>query len=150
MMHPGVDEALESIVEAVERDIAPHVQDEYAASMCRTVAQMLRSVRVRVAEEPAALAADNSELRELLAAHADRHPDRAALDAAVRASAERSAPTLADLQADAESLRAALTAVIETVPDSTDPARKAAREYLRHSLERERPWMVDAFTGPRR
>jgi septal ring factor EnvC (AmiA/AmiB activator) len=150
MIHPGVGEALESIVAAVENDIAPKVEDEYAASMCRTVAQMLRSVRVRIAEEPAALAADNAELRELLAAHADRSPDRERLDTAVRTSAERRRPTLDELYADAEALRSALSALIEAVPDSTDPARKAAREYLRHSLDRERPWMVDAFTGPRR
>ncbi|WP_220187740.1 hypothetical protein [Pseudonocardia pini] len=149
-MHPGVDEALESIVAAVEQDIAPHVENEYAASMCRTVAQMLRSVRVRVAEELPTLVADNAELRELLTAHADRLADRSALDAAVRASAERTAPSLEELYADAEALRAALTTLIEAVPDSTDPTRKAAREYLRHSLDRERPWMVDAFTGPRR
>jgi hypothetical protein len=144
MISPGVDEALDCIVAAVEQQIAPHVVDEYAASLCRTVAQMLRSVKVRVAQEPAALVADNAELRAVLSAHAHRLFDRADLDAAVSESAARQAPSLADLYRDADALR------IEAVPDAADPARVAARKYLAHALDRERPWMVDAFTGPRR
>jgi hypothetical protein len=150
MISPGVDEALDCIVAAVEQQIAPHVVDEYAASLCRTVAQMLRSVKVRVAQEPAALVADNAELRAVLSAHAHRLFDRADLDAAVSESAARQAPTLDDLYRDADALRTALCAIIEAVPDASDPARVAAREYLAHALDRERPWMVDAFTGPRR
>jgi len=45
----------------------PHIQDDYA-SLRRTVAQMLRSVQMRIKEEPAAVAAGNVDLRGLLTA----------------------------------------------------------------------------------
>jgi hypothetical protein len=152
MIHPSVDDALAAIIAAVEEQIAPHVQDEYAASLCRTVGQMLRSVQARLKEEPAALAADNADLREVLSANLDRLPGdiRAQVSAALDARSARAAASLDELTAEALALRGALVRVIGAVTDSGDPVRKAARDYLRRQLERERPWMRDAFNGPRR
>ena len=52
------------------RTSRPDVDDEYAASLCLTVGQLLRSVRVRVAHEGEALFDDNASSRALL----DRAP----------------------------------------------------------------------------
>jgi hypothetical protein len=153
VIHPDTDVVLASIIAAVERDIAPEVSDEYAASLCRTVAQMLRSVRARVRLEEAALADDNRELRQLLRSAASRALPasvRTDVDAAVTREPPPQYPALTDLQADAFRLRHALSRVIEAVPEEDDAVRVAARHYLRHQLERERTWQQDAFTGPRR
>ena len=154
MIYPTTDVVLASIIDAVETDIAPHVHDEYAASVCKTVAQMLRSVRVRASEEIPALHAGNDELRRILATALDRSDQpadvRASLTAALDQTPAPRHPDLAELQGDAIRLRAALTAVIDAIPDESHPTRQAAREYVRHQLEREQRWQQDAFTGPRR
>ncbi|MDI9953291.1 hypothetical protein [Rhodococcus sp. IEGM 1305] len=152
MIYPGVDEALRAIIHTVEDEIAPHVEDDLAQSRCRTVAQMLRSVQVRVREETQALAADNTDLRELFAEWSGTLPADVApqVAAALADPAPAVYPSLTDLQADAVRLREALVHVIEAVPDSGDPIRKTARNYLRRQLGREKAWMQDAFTGPRR
>ncbi|MWA03226.1 hypothetical protein F8568_023175 [Actinomadura sp. LD22] len=155
MIHPGVDEILASVIDAVENDIAPAAGgDEYAASLCRTVAQMLRSVRVRVRDETASLAEDNAELRALLAGLPRRPgvPDEVLREvaAAVGRRPEPRYPALAELQEDAVRLRSALVSVIDALPDAADPVRVAARDYLGRQLVRERAWQRDAFTGPRR
>ncbi|RZL85015.1 MAG: hypothetical protein EOP32_01355 [Rhodococcus sp. (in: high G+C Gram-positive bacteria)] len=154
MIYPTTDVVLTSIIDAVETDIAPHVHDDYAASLCKTVAQMLRSVRVRASEEVSALHAGNNELRSILTAALDRadHPAEvhSAITAAVTCAPPPQHPELAELHRDAIRLRAALTAVIDATPDESHPSRQAAREYLRHQLEREQCWQQDAFTGPRR
>jgi hypothetical protein len=152
MIYPDTDEALTTIIDAVERHIAPHVYDDYAASLCRTVAQMLRSVQMRIREEPASLAADNADLRELLtAAGGQVSPDLAdQIGPVLAAHPHRPGAGLDDLRSDALALRAALVAVIAAVPDSGAPVRRAARDYLRRQLDREKVWMRDAFTGPRR
>lgn len=156
MIEPTVPEVLAATITTIERDIAPKVSaddDGYTASLCRTVAQLLRMVRSRVEHEEAALTADNAELRALLATWSSTLPDepRRAVEAALRAAGEVDAPTtVGRLGAEARCLRSALDTLIAALPDRDDPARAAGREYLRHQLERQRPWLVDAFTGPRR
>ena len=152
MIQPDADVVLSSVIVAVERDIAAAVTDDYAASLCRTVAQMLRSVRVRVRMEQEALADDNRELRTLLGEADPDLPEPAhqVVAAAVQDEPPPRYPALADLQADAVRLRSALSALIEAVPDEGNPVRVSALDYLRHHLERERQWQQDAFTGPRR
>lgn len=152
MIHPTSDDILGAIVDAVEGTIAPACAgDDYASSLCRTVAQMLRSVRVRAAAEQAALSQDNAELRALLAGQREL-PDEVTdlVRAAVEALPEPVYPPLPELQADALRLRRALAAVIDAVPDEDHPVHKTAREHLARRLEREREWQQDAYTGPRR
>jgi hypothetical protein len=150
MIHPTIDDALTAIIHAVERDIAPHVTDDYAASVTRTVVQMLRSVQVRASQEPELLAADNRELRALLTDLLERLPEAVRADVGAAVDNPPGIASMADLSADALRLRAALTRVINAVPEATDPTREAVRTYLRHHLDREKVWMQDAFTGPRR
>ena len=132
------------------------MDDDYAASLCLTVGQVLRSVRARVAHEGRALHDDNSELRELLgrlrsevdATTAERV--EAALAEAASIPSGGGYVAVADLQQQAMVLREALVACVAAIPDRHAPARAAVRTYLTHQLERQRPWLVDAFTGPRR
>lgn len=149
MIKPGTDEILDSVIAAIEGDIAPVVTDDYAASLCRTVAQMLRHVRVRSTDEGPALVADNAELRALLQELAS---DSKLGDVVgeLPAVPEPVLPTRADLVGEAEALRAALVAVIEAVPDEADPIRVVCRNYLGTQLRRQLPWQQDAYTGPRR
>ena len=153
MILPDVDDELACLIDTIEAVITPHVDDDYAASLCLTVAQVLRSVRARVAHEGQALHDDNAELRELLerlradagAATVDQ------IDAALaQASATGGYVAVTELQREAMVLRQALVACIEALPDRDAPARAAIRRYLTHQLVRQRPWLVDAFTGPRR
>ena len=153
MMLPDVDDELACLITRSRLDITPHVHDDYAASLCLTVAQVLRSVRARVAHEGQALHDDNAELRELLAQlRADVAPATAdEIDAALaRASATGGYVAVTELQRQAIVLRQALVACIEALPDRDAPARAEIRRYLANQLERQRPWLIDAFTGPRR
>ena len=116
---------------------------------------MLRSVRARVAHEGEALYEDNRELRALLTTvrdQVDAHVG-AGIDEALahgRDTAGDGYVTVKRAHAEAVALRTALVACIDAVPDRQHPVRRAARVYLQHQLERQQPWLVDAFTGPRR
>ena len=151
MMYPDVDDLLASVIDTFERYIAPHVDDEYAASLSLTVIELLRSVRVRVALEGEALADDNAELADLLADLRPHVPPHvvALVDDAL-ASPVDGYPSVARLHRKAEGLRGALVAAIESLPDPDHPGRVAARAYLTNHLRRQEPWLVQAFVGPRR
>ena len=151
MMFPTADDALAAIIETFERDIVPLVDDDYGSSLCLTVGQMLRSVRVRVALEGQVLDEDNRDLRTLLAELRGAVPPSLAgtIDATIAAPTARHRP-LDELQDEAVELRWVLEACIEAIPDRSSDTRVRIREYLTRHLERQRPWLIDAFTGPRR
>lgn len=156
MSGPSVDELLEGIVAALEEGVLPHVQDEHAASTARTAVQLLRSARVRLRAEPAALLEDNADLRAVLLDVGGRRDVQLSEEVLARlasAAAHRAPPgppATEDLLAERSVLAAALTAVIDDVPNQASPVRVEARAFLTRSLARRRPWLVDAFTGPRR
>lgn len=156
MIEPTVPEVLTAVIATMEQDIAPNVtadDDGYTASLCRTVIQLLRSVRSRIDHEEPALLEDNAELRALLTTWLPTLPEgpRHAAERMLQAADEVEAvTTVARLGEESKCLRDALAILIAALPDASDPARVASREYLRHRLERQRPWMVDTFTGPRR
>jgi hypothetical protein len=151
MMYPDVDDLLASVIDTFERYIAPHVDDEYAASLSLTVTELLRSIRVRVALEGEALADDNAELADLLADLRSYVPADVVttVDEALAAPVD-GYPSVGRLQRKAEGLRGALAAAIESLPDPDHPGRVAARAYLTNHLRRQAPWLVQAFVGPRR
>jgi hypothetical protein len=151
MMYPDVDDLLASVIDTFERYIAPHVDDEYAASLSLTVTELLRSVRVRVALEGDALADDNAELADLLAELRPHVPPEVVvlIDEGL-ASPVEGYPSVARLQQKAERLRRGLVAAIESLPDPDNAGRIAARAYLTNHLRRQEPWLVQAFVGPRR
>jgi len=154
-MLPDVDDELACVIATIEAEITPHVADDYAASLCLTVAQVLRSVRARVAREGQALHEDNAELRELLG-RLRTDVDAATtgrIDAALAATALTATGgyvPVGELQQQAIVLREALVRCIGALPDRSSTGRAAIRSYLMHQLERQRPWLVDAFSGPRR
>ena len=161
MLYPDVDDLLASILDTFERYVAPAVDDEYAASLCLTIGQLLRSVRARVAQEGDALAADNAELRALLG---ELRPDVDAatvgqIDAALaQGSATGGHVVVTESQREAVVLRQALVACIGALPDrdgagaSSDPpvphapARTpaaVARGRLHRSVALSAPWTGD-------
>lgn len=155
MIQPDHDRILAAVIAGIERDVEPQA-DEYAASVCRTAAQMLRHVRARLRDEPAALETGNAELRELLSSLvADAETIGLAtgvastIASAVAAEPAPLRPDLADLRADALRLRAALASLIDALP-ADHPARHSARTWIARQLAREAAWQQDAFTGPRR
>jgi hypothetical protein len=152
MMYPDTDDVIASIIDTFDRYIAPQVDDEYAASLCLTVSQLLRSVRVRVQQEGQALYADNAELRLLLGTLRTEvpAPEVEVIDAACRPAEGAGYLSVRRLREDAIRLREALVACIEAIPDRDHPGRVAVRGYLQEQLQRQQPWLVDAFTGPRR
>jgi hypothetical protein len=151
-MYPGVDEALEAVIQTVEDEISPHVTNDLASSLCRTASQMLRSVRSRIEHEIPALDGDNAALRQHLAKWLDELPPEAANVArqAVAAGPQPRYPSLRDLTADAHRLRAALVCAIEQMPAPEHEFRAETRTYLTQQLSREKVWLQDAFSGPRR
>lgn len=152
MIYPTTDDVLAALIDTFDRYIVPEVHDEYAASLCLTVSQMLRSVRVRVAKEAGAIHEDNQDLRELLTRLRPSVSGSIGglVDSAVAVPASPGCPALDDLQAEALVLREALSQCIEALPDRDGEQRRAVRGYLQRHLERQMPWTVTAFTGPRR
>ena len=153
-MRPTSTDTLEAILATFETYVAPDVTDEYAASLALTIGQLLRSVLVRIEQEGEALFADNAELRALLEwASPQLAPET---ERAVRDALESSPiaagtyPSVARLMVEADALRGALDTVIRAVDDPQHPVRAGGRAYLTHQLERQAPWLLDAFTGPRR
>jgi hypothetical protein len=150
MIRPTVDDILRSVIATIEDEISPSA-DEYAASLCRTSAQMLRHVAARLQAEVPALVADTDDLRRVLAGLARDVPSlEPTISEAIAAKPLPKFPALSDLQADAVRLRGLLVDVIDESPEVASPARAAARAYARRYLERELPWQQDAYTGPRR
>lgn len=155
-MRPAAHHVLDAVIDTFDTHLMPEVDDAYARSLGLTVSQMLRSVRVRIVEEPAALWEDNADLAAVLAGFGDRLPGDLpgrvadALAAAEAVIGPDDYPSLDLLMDRADILRGALVDVIEAVDDREDPVRREARDYLRRQLARQEPWLVDAWTGPRR
>jgi len=136
MLRPTLDDVLVNVIDSFDTIIQPDVTDDYASSIALTVSNLLRHVRARAEHEPAALWDDNNDLRALL-----RELD-------VAAPTERAAdayPSLAVLIDEAVELRTALdTYVVQ------HPGDERVRAYLARQLERQRPWMIEAWSGARR
>ncbi|MBH0119521.1 hypothetical protein I0Q12_08300 [Rhodococcus sp. CX] len=151
MIEPDHDAVLASVIAAIEDEILPGCE-EYAASVCRTAAQMLRHVRARLRDEGPALLDGNAELRALLnGMETTTLPGsvRTKVGEAVAAQPVPVHPDVTMLREDARRLRNALVAVIESLPEH-HPTRVAGREHIAAQLRREMAWQQDAFTGPRR
>lgn len=153
-MRPAAHQVLDTVIATFELYVVPEIDDEYVRSLGLTIGQLLRSVRERMLREPESLWEDNADLRAVLA----EMDLPAELAARVEAAIERADrvigpgvyPSSERLMEQADVLRAALVSVIEATSDAADPARRAGRDYLRRQLERQVPWLVDAWTGPRR
>lgn len=153
-MRPAAHQILDTVIATFEQYVVPEIDDEYVQSLGLTIGQLLRSVRERILHEPESLWEDNADLRAVLA----QMELPSGLSTRVGAAIERADevigpgvyPTTERLMEQADVLRAALVSVIEATSEAADPARRAGRDYLRRQLERQIPWLVDAWTGPRR
>jgi len=67
-MRPSNAELLESIAQALEDQVGPLVQDQWAASTLRSAVQLLRHVAIRGVREPGLLAEDRADVRSVLEA----------------------------------------------------------------------------------
>lgn len=136
MLRPTADEVFANVIASLDDIIKPEVTDPYASSIVLTVSNLMRHLRVRAAQEPEALWYDNRDLRGLLAelgVEAPPDPDAAQY------------PSLARLVDEALALRAALDPYV-----AAHPGDARVRAYLGRQLERQRPWMVEAWEGARR
>jgi hypothetical protein len=136
MLRPTLDEVFANVIASVDDIIKPDVRDPYASSIVLTVSNLLRHLRARAAHEPEALWHDNRDLRALLGE----------LGVATPAAPDPSQyPSLALLVEEAVALRAVLDEYV-----GAHPGDERVRSYLGRQLHRQRPWMVEAWEGPRR
>lgn len=136
MLRPTSDEVFANVIASVDDIIKPAVTDPYAASIVLTASNLIRHLRARTAQEPEALWEDNRDLRSLLAdigVEAPSAPDPALF------------PTLVRLIDEAVVLRTTLDDYVQQ-----HPGDERVRDYLARQLERQRPWMIEAWEGARR
>jgi hypothetical protein len=136
MLRPTLDEVLGNVIESFETWLVPEITEPYALSVAQTVGNLLRHVRARAGFEPEALWHDNADLRQVL--------DGLGV-AAPPPLADQCYPGLEVLVNEAMELREALDAFVVEHPGHPD-----VLAYLARQLQRQRPWMVEAWSGPRR
>lgn len=166
-MRPNAVEVMESIVWTFDDQIAPNVAEDLPRSLAHTVNYLLRHVRLRIEFEAPGLIEDNADLGGLLgeiAAYVRANPELAGLATDERFAAALSLQPspkgdLANVSAESDILRWGLSDAIEALQairdkHRDDPAymciRKAIRDYLDRSLEREARWVDTGYAGPRR
>jgi hypothetical protein len=155
-MRPTTTELLSAVVESLERQVAPHVQDKWAASALRSAAQLLRHAAIRSEHERRMQSEDNRDARETLESSLAHLATRGEL-AEVRAIIE---PVLrlpdpgpydaAALDARNEGYQSVIERLLEDgALRSAEPAvHGLLRSYLRRRLQREHALYFPVFTGP--
>ena len=136
MLRPTLDEVMQNLVSSFDDIIKPDISDPYASSLALTLSNLLRHVRVRARLEPQALWIDNADLRELLIRLGVPAPARIPTDVY---------PSIDRLLDEAFALRSALDGYV-----LEHPGHPEVLAYLSRQLARQRPWMMDAWSGPRR
>ena len=122
-MRPSSKEIIRGISWVLDKRVAPHATEAWAASSLRSISGLLKHLAVRVELEGPLLAEDNADLRALLA---DALPRLAgdtpgALNDEVTATLERqwrepeAYPTIASLEEENEALNAHLERLIHVV-----------------------------------
>lgn len=131
---------LTAVIDALEQTIEPSVTDEYAASMSRTAAQMLRQLRARL----------EHELPEIVREIADLHAVLTELGQDAPEPQPARWPDITDARADLTRMEAQLAELVAAETDPDAEARIAAREFVGRQLRGRLPWERDAYNGPRR
>jgi hypothetical protein len=158
-MRPTSRELLEAIAAALEREVAPAVEDKWAASVLRSAVQLLGHLGARVEEEARVLTEDNDDARRLLQELAPRiaggDPGTATLRAAVTEALGPDDPPCWDTRGLAvrnDSYQAAIELLVrhrglvaELTPGGTGEIIHA---YLQRRLAREHHLYFPSFTGP--
>jgi hypothetical protein len=158
-MRPTSRELLEGIAAALERQVAPVVQDKWAASVLRSAVQLLAHLGVRVEDEARLLSEDNADARRVLeplsrriVAGGSAGALRAALDEALRPDDSAAWDTLA-LAACNDRYQSAIELLVrhrellaQVTGDGT--AHEELRAYLQRRLAREQHLYFPSFLGP--
>jgi hypothetical protein len=156
-VRPTTRELVEGIANALERQVAPAVQDKWAASVLRSALQLLRHVSIRVEDEARLLGEDNADATRVLEHAAQRLRGRAAFEA-LHARIERAlelepvpSHDAVALAERSDLLQSALEELLRD-PDRLGDAEDAvvldaARQYLQRRLAREQHWYFPVFNG---
>ena len=165
-MRPNAVEILRSIGATFDEYLLPEISEPFARSLALTISNLLRHVTLRVEQEGGMLAAEITDLRDVLGLTAS-FASSAGLDevaAEIRTACEHEPAAIAfvemsELEDEAMALQWALQHAIRAFDtrrdelagrDGYQEVRRAIRQYLRRSLEREGTLIVPAFTGERR
>jgi hypothetical protein len=143
-MRPSSRQLIESIQWELETRVAPEVHGDWARSSLRSVAALLTHLAARVDVEVELLVADNADLRATVGEVAPL------LDPTAVVLPEPSRSHLVtELVAENEALRELAELALRTFLErgAADAVDKVAG-CLRRQLERERPLVTPAFTGP--
>ena len=156
-MRPTTPELISAIVASLERQVAQHITDKWAASALRSAAQLLNHIALRTQGEAQVLEADNLDVRQVLAtvlarleAHAEFSAARRAVEG-VLAGPESGAPTAGGPEDRNESYQALVEmllnhAAIRVLEQGA--VHRILRDYLRRRLKREYSLYFPVFTSP--
>ncbi len=154
-MRPTSVELLESIAQALEDQVLPVMQDKWGASTLRSAMQLLRHLALRVPLEPRILAADNEDVRRVLALARERLTQLGETDLAAAAALALDAGPADPLDVVAvDALNDAYLRAVETIIAARDRLRpldaghtihQSLTDYLQRRLERERDMFLPVF-----
>lgn len=157
-MRPTSVELLESIAQALEDQVLPVTQDKWGASTLRSAMQLLRHLALRVPLEPRILAADNDDVRGVLALARDRLAQLGETDLAAAAAAALNAGAVDPLDVVAvDALNETYLRAVETIVAARDRLlpldaghmiHRSLTDYLQRRLERERELFLPVFLSP--
>jgi hypothetical protein len=156
-MRPTTSELLAAIVVSLESQVAPKVQDKWAASALRSATQLLNHLAVRADRQGEVLTEDNEDVRQVLEAILSRltaQPELAALRATVEKTLSGAAPAPHDhagLDERNEIYQAAVEQLLRRLPVGSiagSSVHDELRSYLRRRLRREHSLYFPVFTGP--
>lgn len=137
---PDPHTLIAAVIGALENDIEPAIDDDYAGSLCRTAAQMLRQLDVRLREELPVLVREAADLRAVLVelGHEVGEPPTPRW------------PDIDSARADVAALERQLAEAVAADLEGESAVRAAARGYVERHLRGRLSWERDAYTGPRR
>jgi hypothetical protein len=148
-------ELLESIAKALEDQVLPVMQDKWGASTLRSAMQLLRHLALRVPLEPRILAADNDDVRRVLALARERLTQLGETDLAAAAAVALGAGPADPLDVVAvDALNETYLRAVETIVAARDRLRpldagqtihQSLTDYLQRRLERERDMFLPVF-----
>jgi len=150
---------IESIIGALERQVAPAVQDKWASSVLRSATQLLNHIALRTESEARVLIEDNQDVRQVLEGIAPRLA-RGEASAALHAAVEEALHMAEAAPYDSAALdlrNEAYQVAVELVLKHRDTLQQATGDssacdelcaYLQRRQAREHHLYFPVFTGP--
>jgi hypothetical protein len=153
-MKPTTRQLLESIVNALEAQVMPGVEDKWAASVLRSTTQLLSHLALRVESEGRILTADNADVRAVLETCMQRlagSDERSGIAEVLNFPEPEPYDTvgLAERNEQYQTCVERMLRHAGAVDSGRDAESNAAlRAYLRRRLAREHDLFFPVFTGP--